>query len=58
MTVPARVNPKTGEWDKATIPRWLKEATVFDHSDDEKCRQEQFICLKNEFTKERVCKGN
>ena len=51
-------DPKTGEITTSPKPRFLKDANVYDHSDQKSCDHEQNICLENEFTKDTVCVGD
>ena len=56
--VPVYVDMKTGEATKSVIPRFLKEAEVYDFSQLPFCKQpEQNICVRNEETNDTACKG-
>lgn len=58
-TVPVYQDPKTHKMiNKTTLSRFLKEADIFDYSQEGDCRHEQDICVRNEQTNDTACLGD
>lgn len=46
------------EGNEPTIPRLLKEADVWDYSQEDHCFNKQNICARNEQTEDTICLGD